>query len=446
MLPPPSTVNLHPQICILGGGFAGLYTALHLSKMSWGNGLKPEIILVDQNDRFLFTPFLYELVTGELQTWEIAPTFKQLLHKTNVRFYQGTVQGVDLEKRQVYLHEGDVLTYDRLVLAVGGESCMDTVPGAEDYAYPFRTLSDAQHLKEQLRFLEVSDRETIHVVIAGGGPSGVELAGKLADRLGNRGHIHLVERGNQLLKAFTRFSSKAAYRGLASRGVQIHLQTGIHAVEPQHVVLEMGDRLERIPSDLTLWTVGTQTSHWLRAPACESNRQGRVQALPTLQLPDHPEVFAMGDVAIIRDASGKQVPATAQAAYQQASCTAHNIRASLLLLRPRRFRYLHLGEMLALGTKAGLVSSFGINLSGSLGYVTRRLVYLLLRMPTLRHRVVVARHWLMSLLSQWIPGRAKPLNHTRKTVHSHEQLESNRERPDRAALKKQSVLRRRKEL
>lgn len=425
MLPSSSPVQSPPQVCILGGGFAGLYTALRLSQMAWGNGLMPHITLVDKGDRFLFTPFLYELVTGELQPWEIAPTFQQLLQNTTVQFRQGTVQGVDLEKRQVYLHGGDVLTYDRLVLAVGGEARLDTVPGAEDYAHPFRTLLDAKHLREQLRFLEASDRETIQVVIAGGGPSGVELAGKLADRLGDRGQIHLVERGNQLLKAFTRFSRKAAYQGLTSRGVYIHLQTGIHAVESQHVLLEKGGRLERVPSDLTLWTVGTQTSRWLRAPACESNRQGRARALATLQLVDYPDVFAMGDVAIIQDASGKQVPATAQAAYQQASCAAYNIRASLLGRRPRQFRYLHLGEMLALGATAGLVSSFGINLSGALGYVTRRLVYLLLRMPTLRHRVVVARHWLSTLLS-WRPSRTKQPDRRSNHPHRYPHSELNR--------------------
>jgi NADH dehydrogenase len=199
-----------------------------------------------------------------------------------------------------------------------------------------------------------------------------------------------------------------------------------------------GDRIESIPSDLTLWTVGTQTSRWLSAPACESDRQGRVRSLPTLQLSGYPNVFALGDVAMIEDASGRQVPATAQAAYQQAACAAHNIRASLLGRRPKQFRYLHLGEMLALGTHAGIVSSFGVNLSGGLGYVIRRLVYLLLRMPTLRHRLIVARHWLSTLFKRSLSGGSIKRGDRTQRSHRHGHSDFNR------AVRSDSSVRRKK--
>ena len=175
------------RICILGGGFGGLYTALRLSQLPWTKPEKPEIVLVDRSDRFLFSPLLYELMTGELQTWEIAPPFEELLAGTGVRFHQATVANIDLEAQRVQLQDGVDLTYDRLVLALGGETPLNQVTGAGEYALPFRTVADAHRLEERLRVLEESDAEKIRVAIVGGGYSGVELACKLADRLGDRG-------------------------------------------------------------------------------------------------------------------------------------------------------------------------------------------------------------------------------------------------------------------
>ena len=183
------------KICILGGGFGGLYTALRLSKFAWDGGQKPEIVLIDQSDRFLFSPLLYELLTGELQTWEIAPPFEELLQNTGVRFYQAVVSGVDVDEHRVHLQDGSEISYDRLVLALGGETPLDIVPGATFYAYPFRNIADTYRLEERLRILEESDAEKIRVAIIGGGYTGVELACKLADRLGERGRFRLIEMG-----------------------------------------------------------------------------------------------------------------------------------------------------------------------------------------------------------------------------------------------------------
>src|SRR4028119_1054877 len=135
------------RICILGGGFGGLYTALRLSQLPWEKPQRPEIILVDQNDRFLFSPLLYELLTGELQTWEIAPPFAEILAGTGVRFYQGVVAGIDIHERRVQLQDGPEIPYERLVLALGGETPLDMVPGAISYAFPFRSVDDAYRLE-----------------------------------------------------------------------------------------------------------------------------------------------------------------------------------------------------------------------------------------------------------------------------------------------------------
>ena len=159
-------------ICILGGGFGGLHTALRLSQLPWESNQKPEIVLVDQSDRFLFSPLLYELLTGELQTWEIAPPFAELLENTGVRFCQSSVSEIDIDLKKVHLENGSEIPYTQLVLALGGETPLDLVPGASSHAYPFRSITDAYNLEERLRILEESPLDKIRVAIIGGGYSG----------------------------------------------------------------------------------------------------------------------------------------------------------------------------------------------------------------------------------------------------------------------------------
>lgn len=423
-------VETTPQICILGGGFGGLYIALYLSYYRWPQSAPPQITLIDQKDHFLFTPLLYELVTEELQPWEIAPTFKQLLAQTNVRFCQKTVQGVDLDKRQIQLQNTEVLTYDRLALAVGRKTLLEGVPGATAYAYPFRTMADVERLRERLQSLEASNRQPIRVAIAGGGPSGVELACKLADRLQQRGRVCLIDRGEQILQDFSLLGRKAAHRALAARGVRIELETSIKVIACNSVTLICKDQTQTIPVDLVIWTIGTQAWEWVPTLTSQRNNQGQLLTLPTLQLYDYPDVFSLGDLAEIRDHQGT-VPATAQAAWQQAKVAAWNLRASLIGRPLLSFRYRHQGEMLSLGkNNAAVVSSFGLHLEGLLAYTVRQWVYLS-RMPTLNHRLQVGGHWLVTLVSKglthgwqqlkglvfrWLPGKKRrptPVNHRR---------------------------------
>ncbi|PMB02859.1 FAD-dependent oxidoreductase [Fischerella thermalis CCMEE 5198] len=381
------------RICILGGGFGGLYTALRLSQLPWESLPKPEIVLVDQSDRFVFSPLLYELLTGELQTWEIAPPFEELLTDTGVRFYQAAVSGIDTQQRRVYLQDGPEIGYDRLVLALGGETPLDIVPGATSYAYPFRTIADAYRLEERLRVLEESDTDKIRVAIVGAGYSGVELACKLADRLGSRGRFRLIELTDQILRTSPEFNREAARKALEERGIFIDLETRVEAIAQDTISLEYKGQVDTIPVDLVIWTVGTRVSPVVRNLPLKQNQRGQITTTPTLQVLDHPEIFALGDLAECRDAEGQLVPATAQAAFQQADYAAWNIWANLTHRPQIPFRYQYLGEMMALGTDNATLTGLGIKLEGSLAYVARRLAYLY-RMPTLDHKLKVGFNWL----------------------------------------------------
>ncbi|NJL02123.1 MAG: NAD(P)/FAD-dependent oxidoreductase [Spirulinaceae cyanobacterium SM2_1_0] len=382
------------QICILGGGFGGLYTALRLDQLPWERGMRPEIVLVDQRDRFLFTPLLYELLTDELQTWEIAPPFAELLAETDVRFCQGRVVDIAVDQQQVLLDGQAPLAYDRLAIALGGITPRADIPGWSEQALPFRSLVDAECLRARLRDLERQpERDKIRVAIVGGGYSGIELACKLADRLGTRGRIRIIERGTEILKGSPEFNRQAARQALSDRQIWLDLETTVTAMPKGAIALDYRGRTDEIPVDLVLWTVGTRAVPWLTQLPLKQDERGLLVAEATLQLVDHPELFALGDAAANFDASGQRIPATAQAALQQADFCAWNLWASLTDRPLLPYRYFPLGEMLALGTDSAVLSGLGLKLDGPLAYLARRLAYLY-RMPTLQHQLAVGVNWL----------------------------------------------------
>lgn len=393
----------HPRICILGGGFGGLYTALRLEQLPWTQPHKPEIVLVDQRDRFLFSPLLYELLTGELETWEIAPPFTELLANTNIRFQQAEVERIDVDAKSVQFQDGASLDYDYLVLAMGGETPMQQVAGAAEYAIPFRTIADAYQLQERLRVLEQSDRDKIRVAIVGGGYSGVELACKLAERLGERGRLRIIEMAAQILQNSPEFNRETATKALNDRQVWLDLETTVDAISADSITLNYKGKPDTIPVDVVLWTVGTRVVDVVQELPVKHNARGQVVVTPTLQVVDRPEIFALGDLAEVQDVEGQKVPGTAQAAFQQAEYAGWNLWAAITDRPLLPFRYTALGEMMTLGTNDATLAGLGVKLSGPAAHIARRLAYLY-RMPTLDHQIKVGLNWMTQpireLLSQ----------------------------------------------
>ncbi|MEM9538911.1 MAG: NAD(P)/FAD-dependent oxidoreductase [Cyanobacteria bacterium P01_E01_bin.42] len=391
-------MNEQPKrIGILGGGFGGLYTALRLSQLPWENASKPEIVLIDKNDRFLFSPLLYELLTGELQTWEIAPPFSELLANTGVRFLQGNITGIDPQTQQVHLANRPSLSCDRLVVAIGGTTPLHPVPGAKEYAIPFRTLEDTYRLQEKLRVLEESDRDKIRIAVVGGGFSGVELACKLADRLGERGRLRIIERGEDILTTATEFNRQAAKTALEERGIWLDLETSVTEISPERLSLVYKGQTDEIAAEIVLWTAGTKASPLLDSlpfPKCD---RGLIKLTPCLQIEGYEGIFAVGDIA----ATEEKIPATAQTAIQQADYCAWNLWASLCDRPLLPFRYNSLGEMMALGIDNATLTGLGIKLDGTLAYLARRLVYLY-RLPALNHQLAVGFNWISQPLIEFL--------------------------------------------
>lgn len=392
------TQHPNPKICILGGGFGGLYTALRLHQFPWHPGQKPEITLVDQRDRFVFLPLLYELITGELESWEIAPPFAELFANTDIKFCQDLVTEINLETQEIYCQNCH-LSYDYLVLALGSETPLQGVPGVAEFAFPFRSLSDAYRLEEKIRLLEASQQEKIRVAVVGGGYSGVELACKIADRFGDRGRLRLIERGDAILRTSPSFNQESATQALNQRGIWVDLETSIEAITADTISLEYKEQIDILPVDLVVWTVGGQVPNVIKNLPVKQNDRGQITTKTTLQLLDHPEIFAVGDITDCQDADGQKVPATGQVALQQADYTAWNLWAAISGRPLLPFRYQPLGEMITLGLDHATLAGLGITLNGQAAHLIRRLIYLY-RLPTLEHQIKVGFSWMLKPLRE----------------------------------------------
>jgi demethylphylloquinone reductase len=381
------------RICILGGGFGGLYTALRLNQLAWKQGEKPEITLIDRQSNFVFTPLLYELVTGEMQGWEIAPPFAELLQGTEIRFHQGSVESVDKAQKCVKLEDGTELAYDRLVLALGCETPAESVAGVTEHAIPFRTLDDAYRLDAKLRLLEMSSTDRIRVAIVGAGYSGVEVACKIADRLKTRGKIRLIQSRDTILPSAPEFNRNTAIKALEQRGIWVDLETTISEITADSIGLIYKGETDIIPVEVVMWTVGNQVSPAIANFGLPVTEQGKIVVTNTLQVEGYPEIFALGDAVAVIDADGVSPPTTAQAAFQESDFAAWNVWSSLTDRPLLPFRYINLGEMMTLGSDNAVLSGLGIEFDGPLAYIARRLVYLY-RFPTLEHQLKVGFSWL----------------------------------------------------
>jgi len=393
------------RICILGGGFGGLYTALRLSQLPWT--VQPEIVLVDQRDRFVFLPLLYELVTGEMQSWEVAPAYAELLADTGIQFRQATVDAINKSDRTVRLgaeSNHELIHYDRLVIAMGGETPLGRVPGSAEHALTFRSLEDAQRLSDRLRVLEnesESVRDRIRVAVVGAGYSGVELACNLSERLGDRGRVRLVELGDRILRLSPEFNRKAALKALSDRSVWLDLETSVEALTADTITLNYHQKLDEIPVDIVLWTVGTQVVPVVQDLAVAKNDRGQIRVNTYLQVEGDEDLYALGDLADYRDVNGQPIPTTAQAAFQQADYVGWNVWASLNDKPLLSFQYQHLGEMMTLGSDDATLAGLGVQLNGAAAHLARRMIYLM-RMPTFDHQVKVGISWLTRPLADWL--------------------------------------------
>jgi NADH:quinone reductase (non-electrogenic) len=394
------------HVVIVGAGFGGLAAAIGLA------GADVKITIVDQRNHHLFQPLLYQVGTASLATSEIAWPIRHLMRKRKeVTTLLGAVSAVDTARRRVSLDDGGSLEYDTLVLATGARHAYFGHDEWEPYAPGLKTLEDATAIRRRILLsLERAERETdperraalMTFVIVGGGPTGVELAGAIAELANQnlplefrhidtrKARVVLIEAGARLLPAFTEDLSAYAKRSLERLGIEVQLGRPVRECSAEGVAY--GD--QRLAAKVILWAAGVRASAaaaWADLPA---DQAGRAKVEDDLTAPGHPEIFVIGDTATINAWHGKPVPGIAPAAKQQGAHVARTIRARLNGdMAPRIFRYLHSGNLATIGKSAAVIDFGWIKMRGGLAWWIWGLAHIYFLIGV-RNRLAVALSWL----------------------------------------------------
>ncbi|MYK07941.1 MAG: FAD-dependent oxidoreductase [Synechococcus sp. SB0670_bin_20] len=378
------------RVVVVGGGFAGLTTALALAhKRS-----SVSVVLVEPQEHFLFTPLLYELLSGELRTWQAAPKLEHLLAGRGVAWLQDRVTSINRQTRCLTTSSGRELSFDRLALTCGGVLQSFGVAGVTDHAIGFRTMTDLRRLQQLVQRLQTQTHPLQRLAIVGAGASGVELACKLADLLAGHALIELIEQGDDILAGSREFNRQQALAALQQRDVLVRCQSRVQMVAADHLTLLVQGQTETLPCAGVLWTAGLAVAPPLLLPSAPADPQGRLICQANLRLAEEEAIFAAGDVAAVPDKKKQQpLPATAQVAMQQAPVLAHNILASLDGEPLQDFHWNDLGEMLSLGRGQAAITAKGFTMAGPTAAKLREAVYLA-RMPGAGHRLAAAVGWL----------------------------------------------------
>ena len=402
--------NGSPRVVVVGGGFAGLAAVKTLSK------IRPPVrtTLLEQHNYHLFQPLLYQLATGVVQPADIAHPVRGIIRRyrrASVRM--ATVTGVDFDAREVLTQEGRSFPYDYLVLAAGATTNTFGIPGVEEYSFPLKTMPDALQLRAHLlRQFELAendpseiDRGALTVVVVGGGPTGVEMAGALHELFKhvlvhdfpdldiNQARVVLLEAMDHLLAPFHPSSRQHALDILQKRGVEVRLGSAMERATPDEVVLKDGSV---IPTRTLIWGAGVRAHPLADVLGLEQTRGGRILVGEDLAVPGRPEVFVVGDLAGAGDGKGGLLPQVAQPAIQEAKHAAQNIERTLKGEPRTPFEYHDKGTMATIGRNAAVTElPSGARFKGPLAWY----MWLVLHLAYIigfRSRVAVLVNWIWS--------------------------------------------------
>ncbi|MDF2764090.1 MAG: FAD-dependent oxidoreductase [Rhodospirillales bacterium] len=399
-----------PRVVVIGAGFGGLAAATGLKKAPVA------VTVIDKRNYHLFQPLLYQVATAALSPADIATPIRAILRgQTNAEVLLAKVADIDKERREVVLEDRRV-PYDYLIVATGARHAYFGHDEWERFAPGLKKIDDATELRRRILLAfeqaeiaaeEAERRRLLTFVVIGGGPTGVEMAGAIAELAKmalardfrhidpRQARILLIEAGPRILTAFPPKLSEKAERALSRLGVEVRTGTPVTACDEDGV--QLGE--ERIPSRCIIWGAGVAASpaaKWLDA---ERDRAGRVMVEPDLTLPGHPEIFVIGDTAHALDAEGKPLPGVAPVAKQQGKYVAKLIQARLAdRPAPGPFRYRNLGNMATIGRRAAVADFGWLRVNGRFAWLLWGLVHIYFLIG-FRNRVAVLLDWLWAYLT-----------------------------------------------
>jgi NADH dehydrogenase len=391
---------------VVGAGFGGLAAAKELA------GAPVDVTIVDRHNFHTFQPLLYQVATAGLNAADVAYAVRGIFHRqANVSFRLATVTGVDWATRSLAVDDGtEPIPFDYLVMAAGATTNFFGVEGASTYAFPLYGLHDAvrlrNHILERFEAADADpalvDRGALTVVVVGGGATGVEVAGALAELFARvlrkdfrtlavgRARVIVVEMADHLLAPFRPASRRHALETLASRGVEVRLHETVASVDPTGVYLASG---EFVATHTVVWAAGVQPNPLAAALGVPTGRGGRIEVTPDLRIVGHPDAFAVGDVAAVTDVRRGVLPQLAPVAMQSGRHAAREIRGVIAGASRRPFRYHDKGTMATIGRRAAVAElPVGPPLKGTLAWLAwlgLHLVYLI----GFRNRVSVVLNW-----------------------------------------------------
>jgi NADH dehydrogenase len=399
------------RVVIVGGGFGGLHTALQLRR------LPVDVTLIDRRNFHLFQPLLYQVATGGLSPANIASPLRALLRRQkNTRVLLGEAVDVDVAGRRLILSDGAV-PYDTLILAAGARDLYFGHDAWEPLAPGLKTIEDATEIRRRVLYaFEAAERETdparvrewLTFVIVGGGPTGVELAGTIAEIAHHTlrdnfrsidprtAQIIVLEGADRLLLAYPPDLSAKAAKALGRLGATVRVNTLVTDIAPDVVTVKTKAGAERIPARTVLWAAGVQASPLGRALAkaagSEADRGGRVVVGPDCAVPGHPEIFVIGDLAHFKAADGKPLPGVAPVAMQQGRYVARLIAARLRGQSLTPFVYRNYGSMATIGRNAAVADFGWLRFDGYLAWLAWLFIHLMY-LVEFENRLLVMVQW-----------------------------------------------------
>ncbi len=394
-----------PRVVVVGGGFGGLLAARKLAHSP------VQVTLIDRKNHHTFQPLLYQVATAGLSPGEIAAPIRWIVRGRNVEVLLGEVQDFDLARRVVKLPDVEI-SYDYLIVAAGASHAYFGHDEWEPLAPGLKTIEDAIEIRRRvLLAFELAEREAfageghrpINFVVVGGGPTGVELAGTLAEIARQvlahefhaidpkRTRVVLLEGGPRVLPTYPEDLSQSAEKQLQRLGVEVHTSAMVTGIEPGEVV--MGET--RLPAAVTLWAAGVAASPLGKKLGAPVDRAGRVLVNADLSIPGRPEVFVIGDLASLKDEHGKMLPGVAPVAIQEGKATAANIARDLKGQPRRNFHYLDKGSLATIGRSAAIAQFGKLHISGYFAWLSWLFVHIFFLIG-FRNRLIVLIQWAWS--------------------------------------------------
>ena len=410
--------NDRPRVLILGGGFAGVGAAQKLEDAN------AEVVLVDRHDYHTFQPLLYQLATGLLETTAVGHSLRDLVERQgNTSFHKATVTAVDLDAQEADFAEISPISYDYLVIGLGAEVNFFGTEGAADHAFPMYTLPHAVRLKDHLlerweaaeRDPDLAEDGALNVVVVGGGPTGVETAGAVAELYRadfakdypslpqDEARVILVEAGPELFPMFKPKLREYTAKALEERTVEVKTGAMVSSVSPSRVTLKGGEELK---AHTLVWGAGLQGNALVQSLGLELQRGNRIGVGPDLTIPEHPEVYALGDIAAIVDAKTEQVlPQLGSVALQSGEHAGEQIARRIAGKETKPFKYKDKGTMAAIGRRAAVVQMLGgKTMTGTKAQFAWATVHLAL-LPTNEDRAKAVVDWAGATFTHQRAGR-----------------------------------------